>query len=56
MQKIIEEQERSGLSQSEYCKQHNLDVARLSYYRGRFKLKQQLASGNNAQKLITDII
>lgn len=48
-QKIIEEQEKSGLSQAEYCKQNNLDAAKLSYYRGRFKLKQRLASGNNAE-------
>lgn len=48
-QKIVEDHEKSGLSQSAYCKQHGLDAAKLGYYRGRFKAKQQLINNNQAE-------
>ncbi len=36
---IIEEQERSGLSQEEFCKQHNLSPSSLAYYRRIYRHK-----------------
>lgn len=47
--KIIEEQEKSGLSQSTYCKQHGIDLAKFGYHRGRIKTKQQLNDSNNTE-------
>lgn len=35
--KLIEEQERSGLSQAEFCRQHELTPSKLTYYRGVIK-------------------
>lgn len=43
---LIEEQEKSGLSQAEFCKQHNINAAQLSYYRGIFKEKTRSAIKN----------
>jgi hypothetical protein len=37
---IINEQEKSGLSQTQFCKENNISAPQLSYYRGRFKPKQ----------------
>lgn len=36
---LIEEQEKSGLFQSEFCKQKGITVAQLGYYRGIIKGK-----------------
>lgn len=40
-QALIEEQEKSGLSQAEFCKQHNIAVSQFGYYRGLLKAKDQ---------------
>lgn len=49
--KLIEEQEKSGLSQAAYCKQHGFNLAKLGYHRGRLKIKQikQSTSNNNPE-------
>src|ERR1700678_676736 len=47
--KLIEEQEKSGLSQSAYCKQHGIDLAKFGYNRGRIKKKEHLNDSNNAE-------
>ena len=39
-QDLIEEQEASGQTQNEFCKERNISLAQLSYYRGIFKPKQ----------------
>lgn len=38
---VIEDQEKSGLSQPDYCKQHNIKISTLGYYRGIYKPKNQ---------------
>jgi len=48
-EKIIKDHEKSGLSQSAYCKQHGLDVAKLGYYRNRNKIKQRQIDSNHAE-------
>lgn len=40
-QSLIEEQEKSGLSQAEFCKQRNIAIAQFGYYRGLLKAKDQ---------------
>jgi|SRR5579872_2377596 len=40
-QSLIEEQEKSGLSQAEFCKQRNITMAQFGYYRGLLKAKDQ---------------
>ncbi len=40
-QSLIEEQEKSGLSQAEFCKQRNITIAQFGYYRGLLKTKDQ---------------
>lgn len=40
-QAIIEEQEKSGVSQSEYCKQNNLTLSQFTYYRGIVRAPQR---------------
>jgi len=47
-QKILTEQERSGLSQAEYCRQHHISAAKLSYHRCRFKVREK--SSNNSAR------
>ena len=37
---LINEQEASGLTQGEFCKERNVSSAQLSYYRGILKPKQ----------------
>jgi len=37
---LIDEQEASGLTQTEFCKERNISSAQLSYYRGVFNPKQ----------------
>lgn len=39
-QTIIDEQEASGLSQTQFCKQRNISSAQLGYYRGVLKPKR----------------
>lgn len=39
-QKIIEEQEASGLSQTQFCKERNISSAQLGYYRSVLKPKR----------------
>lgn len=43
-QAIVDKQEQSGLSQTEYCKQNNLVLAKFAYYRGIFKANACTAS------------
>lgn len=38
---LIEEQEKSGQSQAEFCKQHEITIAQLGYYRGILKNKNR---------------
>lgn len=40
---LIHEQEASGQTQTEFCKERNISSAQLSYYRGIFKAKQTQA-------------
>ena len=46
--KIIEEQEKSGLSQEAFCKANNLPSTSLIYYRGIFRGKQQPKKSSGA--------
>ena len=39
-QAIIKEQEASGLSQTQFCKERNISSAKLGYYRSVLKPKQ----------------
>ncbi len=41
---IIDEQEASGLTQTAFCKEHNISSAQLSYYRGILKPKQTVST------------
>jgi hypothetical protein len=34
---LIDDQEQSGLTQEAFCKQHNLNQATFTYYRGMFR-------------------
>ena len=38
---LIDQQEKSGQLQTEFCKQHGISVAQLGYYRGLLKTKKQ---------------
>ena len=40
-QALIEEQEKSGLSQTDFCKQHNIVLTQFGYYRSLLKLKDR---------------
>jgi hypothetical protein len=40
-QALIDEQEKSGLSQAAFCKLHNLTFSHFTYYRTRFRGRQQ---------------
>ena len=44
-QTIIDEQEASGLSQTQYCKERNISSAQLGYYRSILK-PRQVAEGS----------
>ncbi|CAN5194768.1 hypothetical protein BH09PAT2_BH09PAT2_11010 [soil metagenome] len=37
----VVEQERSGLSQTEFCKQNNLVISQFTYYRGLIKASER---------------
>ena len=39
---LVEKQEQSGLSQTEYCKQHNITLPQFSYYRGLLKSRGKI--------------
>lgn len=45
---FIEEHEKSGLSQIDFCKQYNLSPAQFGYYRGLLKPKVVKTSGTFA--------
>jgi hypothetical protein len=40
-QSIVDKQEQSGLSQTEYCKQNNLALSQFTYYRGIIKASER---------------
>jgi hypothetical protein len=50
---LIEEHEKSGLSQTEFCKKNEIDLAKFGYHRGRMKSKDNNSTGN--KKLFTPI-
>lgn len=41
---IVEQQEKSGLSQTEFCKQNNLVISQFTYYRGLIKASKRTVS------------
>ncbi len=41
---LVEEQEKSGASQTEFCKRHNIAVSQFGYYRGLLKAKERVGS------------
>lgn len=41
---IVEKQKKSGLSQTEYCKQNNLIISQFTYYRGLIKASERRVS------------
>jgi hypothetical protein len=41
---FIEEQEKSGLSQSAYCRHHGLSIGKFGYYRGLLKSEKKHTS------------
>jgi hypothetical protein len=43
-QTIVNKQEQSGLSQTEYCKQNNLVLSQFTYYRGVIKGSERAIS------------
>lgn len=44
--KLVDEQEKSGLSQSAFCKQHNLVLSKFGYHRGLIKSKNKVPTQN----------
>lgn len=44
---IVEKQEISGLSQTEYCKQNNLVISQFTYYRGLIRASEHTSSKVN---------
>ena len=46
-QGLIEEQSKSGLTQAEFCKQHNIVLSQFVYYRGISKGKTKSPSEHN---------
>lgn len=46
-QNLVEEQENSGLSQKEFCKQQNLILSQFVYYRSRLKKKERSDQSNS---------
>lgn len=40
-QKIMADQSRSGLSQTAYCKQHGIDLAKFGYYRNKMQSSEK---------------
>jgi hypothetical protein len=47
--KLLEEQEKSGLSQAEFCRQHEIEPSKFSYYRVRIKKKQRADDSNRGE-------
>ena len=41
---LVEKQEQSGLTQTGYCKQHNLSIPQFTYYRGLIKASNHMPS------------
>lgn len=46
--KLVEDQEKSGLSQKEFCNQQNLVLSKFVYYRCLLKNKEKTATLNKA--------
>lgn len=50
---LIDEQEKSGLTPSEFCKEHHLNLSRLHRYRHLLKkFKEAAAGGDIKEKLV----
>jgi len=49
---LIEEQEKSGLSVSTFCKEHNLKLAQMYCYRHKLKKCNSVAKVTIAKKLV----
>lgn len=47
-QALIEEQEKSDLSQKEFCRQRHLVLSQFGYYRGRMKVKGSSDNSNSS--------
>lgn len=50
-EKIVEEQEKSGLSQVEFCKKNNLSSVKLSYYKNLKKPNQKISGAFSPVKI-----
>jgi hypothetical protein len=46
-QLLVEEQEKSGQTQTEFCKQRNVSAVKFSYYRNIFKIKNKALPQEN---------
>jgi hypothetical protein len=44
---LVEEQEKSGLSQIEFCKLQNIVLSQFVYYRGQIKAKERSDNSNS---------
>ena len=49
---LIEEQEKSGLSVSDFCKEHNLKLSHMHSYRHLLKKHKEIVEGNVQGKLV----
>ena len=49
---LIKEQEKSGLSQRDYCKQHNLKFHQLHHYRHLLKQEKRLSTEAVKDKVV----
>jgi hypothetical protein len=54
-EELIEEQEKSGLSQIEFCKQRNLKASQFGYYRGVIKSKDKIKTNQKNQQLFSAV-
>lgn len=52
---LIEEQEKGGFSQIEFCKQRNLKASQFGYYRGVIKSKDKIKTIQNNQQLFSAV-
>ena len=52
---LIEEQEKSGLSQIEFCKQRNIKPSHFGYYRGVIKSKDKIKATQVNQQLFSAV-
>ena len=51
-EELISKQEKSGLSQKEFCKQNNIRLPQLGYHRGLIKSKERIKKN---QKLFSEV-